>query len=160
MAAGLSLPTRAQLLELRRAGVTEYRRTIGDETILLSLRPLYRGRRPDEQMDQTRSCAPKWSHVNDQQPQPSLSRSQRRRRNKRMDRKLSDSISKIQSAVRGWLARTSSSHARSQITTVQSCVRKWLAQRHQSIMIQPDAPPSSESPWIQVKTLKQGTGVR
>jgi hypothetical protein len=32
------LPTRAQLLELRRAGVTEYRRTTGDETVLLTLR--------------------------------------------------------------------------------------------------------------------------
>ena len=118
MAAGLSLPTRAQLLELRRAGVTEYRRIIGDETVLLTLRPLFRGRRPDEEMGHARS----WFPMNEKMKEwASLSRSQRRRRNKRMDKQHNCSICTIQCAARGWLARKSFRQARSTVTTVQSC---------------------------------------
>ena len=90
MSASLSLPTRAQLLELRRAGVTEYRRSVGDESILLTLRPLRGGRRPDEKKTAQEKKTAEWPHMTAAEKEwATLSRGQRRRRNIRMDKNLS-----------------------------------------------------------------------
>ena len=152
MAASLSLPTRAQLLELRRAGVTEYRRTLGDETVLLTLRPLYSGRRPDE--GNTHRSYPEWSQMTVAQQQWALlSRSQRRRRNVRMDKAHARSTLKIQSVARGMLARLAAKQLRSStsaITLIQNAARRFLAWRKQQL-----SRSTAASPWIAVKRRKR-----
>ena len=152
MAASLSLPTRAQLLGLRCAGVTEYRRTLGDETVLLTLRPLYSGRRPDE--GNTHKSYPEWSQMTVAQQQWALlSRSQRRRRNVRMDKAHVRSTLKIQSVARGMLARLAAKQLRSStsaITLIQNAARRFLAWRKQQL-----SRSTAASPWIAVKRRKR-----
>ena len=107
MSASLSLPTRAQLLELRRAGVTEYRRSVGDESILLTLRPLRGGRRPDEKKTAQEQKTAGWPHMNEAEKEWALlSRGQRRRRNVQMEKKIERSSTAIQRVARGMLAPT------------------------------------------------------
>jgi hypothetical protein len=155
MSAALSLPTRAQLLELRRAGVTEYRRTTGDETVLLTLRPLYGGRPADERRS-SEHCSPKWSDVNDRGKEwARLSRGQRRRRNRHFDKACESGAITIQRVARGRLARLAVLRTRSSTTHIQSTIRRFLATKKVAGMKQPAENVMALTPWVEVATRKR-----
>ena len=155
----MPLPTRAQLLELRRAGVTEYRCSSGDETVLLTLRPLYSSRRPDERKKSTASNSRPWPQKTAAQIEwDSLSRGQRRRRNIRMDKMFDKNTIEIQRAARGYLARLTAKKITAQtaaVTLIQSRMRRCLAVR-KARQLKESAPQSDpSSAWIPVRPRKK-----
>jgi hypothetical protein len=112
-AAVQSLPwTRAQLLELRRAGVTQWRCTIDGVTHELHLRPLPIGRQAAQRSVPQRSTSSKAGGEGAAAAHSSarLSRGQRRRRNVAANKALM--AVRLQRFARGLLARASARRAR------------------------------------------------
>ncbi len=78
MSSRFALPTPAQLMRLRRAGVEAWTLTVGDETLTLPLRPLNGGQR---RVKPQRAASHKAAAATPAADWASLSRGQRRRRN-------------------------------------------------------------------------------
>ena len=78
MSSRFALPTPAQLMRLRRAGVEAWTLTVGDETLTLPLRPLNGGQR---RVKPQRAASHRAAAATPAADWASLSRGQRRRRN-------------------------------------------------------------------------------
>merc|ERR1711865_642608 len=115
-------------MELRRAGVVEWRFTKGDETLVLPLRPLSNHRRSPRHTQPMDRSEGSWRQPAEAgAAQPRLSRGQRRRRN------ISDGkfvhCRVIQQFTRGYLVRLQARRASTAAICIAGAARMLLARK-------------------------------